>query len=78
LDLKIDIPDPAGAGAYPIVTFTWELIRTQTDDAATAEAIRALTGWAVSEGQELAAPLRYVPLPASVRERIGPAAAPAL
>ena len=48
------------------------------DDAATAEAIRALTGWAVSEGQELAAPLRYVPLPASVRERIGPAAAPAL
>jgi len=30
LDLKIDIPDPAGAGAYPIVTFTWELIRTHT------------------------------------------------
>lgn len=77
-DLKIDIPDPAGAGAYPIVTFTWELVRNRPEDAATAEAIRAFTGWAVSEGQELAAPLGYVPLPASVRERIGPEVAPAL
>jgi phosphate transport system substrate-binding protein len=77
-DLKIDIPDPAGAGAYPIVTFTWELVRNQPEDSVTAEALRAFTGWAVSEGQELAAPLGYVPLPASVRERIGPAVAPAL
>lgn len=78
MDLKIDIPDPAGAGASSIMTFTWELIRTRTDDAATAEAIRAFTGWAVSEGQGFAASLGYVPLPASVRERIGPAVAPAL
>ncbi len=77
-DMKIDIPDPAGAGAYPIVTFTWELVRNRADDATTAEAIRAFTGWAVSEGQALAAPLGYVPLPASVRERVGPTVAPAL
>lgn len=77
-DLKIDIPDPAGAGAYPIVTFTWQLVRNQSADGVTAEAIRAFTGWAVSEGQEFAAPLGYVPLPASVRDRIRPAVAPAL
>jgi phosphate transport system substrate-binding protein len=77
-DMKIDIPDPAGAEAYPIVTFTWELVRKQSDDAAMAEAIRSFTGWAVSEGQELAAPLGYVPLPQSVREHIGPSLAPAL
>lgn len=77
-DMKIDLPDPAAAGAYPIVTFTWELVRNQPEDSVTAEALRAFTGWAVSEGQELAAPLGYVPLPASVRERIGPAVAPGL
>lgn len=77
-DLKFDIPDPAAAEAYPIVTFTWELVRNRADDAATAKAIRAFTGWAVSEGQELAAALGYVPLPANVRERIAPTVAPAL
>ncbi len=77
-DLKIDIPDPGGAEAYPIVTFTWELVRNRSEDPARAEAIRAFTDWAVSEGQELASPLGYVPLPPNVRERIAPTLAPAL
>lgn len=77
-DLKIDIPDPAGAESYPIVTFTWQFIRNQLDDATMSEAIRAFTVWAVSEGEAHAAPLGYVPLPAAVRERIAPELAPAL
>jgi phosphate transport system substrate-binding protein len=77
-DLKIDIPDPSGADAYPIVTFTWELVRLQPEDASEAEAIRAFTNWAIDEGQEIAPPLGYVPLPQKVRDSVRAAVAPAL
>jgi phosphate transport system substrate-binding protein len=70
-DMKIDIPDPSGVDAYPIVTFTWQLVRKQPEDAARAEAILAFTRWAIDAGQELAAPLGYVPLPEALRERAG-------
>ncbi|WP_181164716.1 hypothetical protein [Amaricoccus solimangrovi] len=53
-------------------------MRDRPEDPATAEAIRAFTDWAVSEGQDLAAPLGYVPLPQTLRERVAPALAPAL
>jgi phosphate transport system substrate-binding protein len=68
-DLKIELPDPAGADAYPIVTFTWALLRNRADDVAKARAIRAFTQWAVGEGQRLAPDLGYVPLPAVVQKR---------
>jgi ABC-type phosphate transport system substrate-binding protein len=68
-DLKIELPDPAGADAYPIVTFTWALLRNRADDVAKARAIRAFTQWAVGEGQRLAPDLGYVPLPAVVLKR---------
>ena len=59
--MKIDIPDPAGADAYPIVTFTWELLRNVQEDTAKDQAIRAFTRWAVTEGQELAPGTRLCP-----------------
>lgn len=68
-DMKIDMPDPAGAGAYPIVTFTWELLRKEPEDAAKGAAIRDFTRWAVAEGQPRAAELGYVPMPRIVQER---------
>lgn len=77
-DMKIEIPDPAGADSYPIVTFTWELVRGRAEDPETAEVVRAFTAWIVDEGQEFAAPLSYVPLPPNVRQRLAPALAEGL
>lgn len=68
-DMKIDMPDPAGAEAYPIVTFTWELLRKEPTDAAKGAAIRDFTRWAIAEGQPRAAELGYVPMPRIVQER---------
>lgn len=68
-DLKIEIRDPAGAEAYPIVTFTWELLQGDPQDAAKAAPIHAFTRWAVTDGQELADGLGYVPMPKTVRDR---------
>ena len=68
-DLKIELPDPPGADAYPIVTFTWSLLRGRWDDEVKAEAVRAFTKFAISEGQSEAPKLGYVPLPAVVQER---------
>lgn len=68
-DLKIEMRDPAGAEAYPIVTFTWELLRHEPGDADKDSAIRAFTRWAVTEGQEIAPDLGFVSMPKVVRER---------
>lgn len=68
-DLKIELRDPAGAEAYPIVTFTWELLRHEPRDADKDSATRAFTRWAVTEGQEIAPGLGFVPMPQVVRDR---------
>lgn len=68
-DLKVDLPDPAGAESYPIVTFTWELLRDEPVDAVKGAAIRDFTRWAVVKGQARAAELGYVPMPESVQAR---------
>lgn len=68
-NLKIDIPDPVGANAYPIVTFTWALLRNTSNDQLRTEATRAFTRWTLGDGQALAPALGYVTLPPSVQER---------
>ena len=70
-DMKINMPDPSGDEAYPIVTFTWELLRNAPEDRTKDEAIRAFTRWAIAEGQDLATGLGYVPMPQAVRDRAG-------
>ncbi len=66
-DLKIELPDPQGEGAYPIVTFTWSLLRNQASGAR-ADAAAAFISYAVADGQSEAADLGYVPLPESVQK----------
>ena len=70
-DMKINMPDPGGDGAYPIVTFTWELLRNAPEDETKAQAVEAFTKWAITEGQNLAPGLGYVPMPQAVRDRAG-------
>lgn len=64
------IADPAGAAAYPVVSYTWVLLRADTGDAAKAALLRDFFGWATgAEGQAIAADKGYVPLPMPVAER---------
>jgi phosphate transport system substrate-binding protein len=65
-DFRVSITDPAGAEAYPIASFTWLLVPTQIKNAEKGAAIRKFLDWMLSDGQPLAAPLNYAPLPASV------------
>ena len=64
-DLAAVITDPAGARSYPIVTYTWALLRAG-DDPAKGKAVEALIHWVLTDGQSYADALWYVPLPQNV------------
>jgi len=73
-DLRGWLPDPEGAEAYPITTFTW-LLFYKTQDPKKATVLRQLVEYCASKGQAIADNLGYVPLPANVVEKINVAAA---
>ncbi len=61
------ITDPPGARSYPIVTYTWALVRTgHGDDLAKGKAVEDLIRWVLTDGQSYADALWYVPLPDTV------------
>jgi phosphate transport system substrate-binding protein len=68
-NLRVFVPDPSGRDAYPIVTFSWILLRRNYEDAAKGNAIRELVRWCLRDGQQYSAELGYIPLPADVTER---------
>jgi phosphate transport system substrate-binding protein len=65
-NMRLFMPDPAGANSYPIVTFSWILLHRSYGDPAKGEALRALFRWCLAEGQKVGPDLGYVPLPPSV------------
>lgn len=65
-DLRAFIYDPKGANDYPIVTFTWLLVKKQYADPSKAAAVKAFVTYALTKGQAIAPQLGYVPLPAEV------------
>lgn len=66
--LDVMITDPEGARSYPIVTYTWLLLRRQYEDTAKTTAVKDLVGWMLTRGQSHAEPLRYVPLPENIAQ----------
>ncbi len=68
-DLRGWIEDPAGADAYPIATFTW-LLAYKKQDAKKAEWMRKLVDYCVTKGQAISDNMGYIPLPASVADKI--------
>jgi len=65
-DYRVSLTNAAGATAYPIASFTYLLIHKDMADQAKGEAIVKFLWWAIHDGQKLAAPLDYAPLPKSV------------
>lgn len=68
-NLRVFVPDPSGQDSYPIVTFSWVLLRKTYPNPQTATALRELFRWCLQDGQRYASEVGYVPLPASVAER---------
>jgi len=67
-NLRVFVPDPKGADSYPIVTFSWILLRKKYKPE-TANALRELFQWCLQDGQRYSTELGYVRVPASVVEK---------
>ena len=65
-NLRAFVPDPSGPDSYPIVTYSWILLRKNNPDAAKAKLIHDLFSWCLQDGQRYAPIDGYVPLPATV------------
>ncbi|MDY6781956.1 MAG: phosphate ABC transporter substrate-binding protein PstS [Cyanobacteriota bacterium] len=53
---------------YPIVGVTWLLIKEEYEDAETAEAIKEVVEWILTDGQDINNSLQYTKIPQAVRE----------
>jgi len=69
-DYRVSITNAPGATSYPISSFTWLLIPTQSIDPAKAKALSGFLGWMLDHGQSEAAALNYAPLPKPVQDMV--------
>jgi phosphate transport system substrate-binding protein len=65
-DFRVSITNSPGKDAYPISSFTWLLIPTQSKSAANGKILADFLNWMVADGQKLTAALSYASLPDSV------------
>ena len=67
------IPDPKGASAYPIVTFTWVIFRKRYSDQRLGDRLRDVLESCLDDntgrGQSLSTDLGYAKLPKETLER---------
>ncbi len=68
-DFRVSITNPPGKDAYPIASFTWLLVPARIQDAQKRSVITAFLRWMLADGQKLAEPLDYAPLPKAVVEK---------
>jgi phosphate transport system substrate-binding protein len=65
-DFRVSITNAPGADAYPIASFTWLLIPQHLPDPGKGKAIVGFLNWMLTDGQSMAEPLSYAPLPKEV------------
>jgi phosphate transport system substrate-binding protein len=68
-DLKGNVINADGKGAYAISSFSWILLPENAASAQLKE-VRSFLGWALGEGQRFASELHYAPLPKAMAESI--------
>jgi phosphate transport system substrate-binding protein len=68
-DFRISITDETDSDAYPISSFSWLLVPEHIGDPAKRQAIKGFLRWVLTDGQKLATPLYYAPLPAAIASR---------
>ncbi len=67
-ELTVSLVNSAGAGVYPISTWTYLLLRPRMEDCSKARPLARLVQWMLTEGDAQARDLGYAPLPESVQE----------
>ncbi len=65
-DFRVSITNAPGADAYPIASFTWLLIPAHLPDETKGKVIVDFLSWMLTDGQSMAEPLSYAPLPKEV------------
>lgn len=68
-DYRVSITDAEGETSYPISTFTWLLIY-QKNPAGRGPVLKDFLRWMLKDGQAMATPLGYAPLPDSVNAMV--------
>lgn len=68
-DLKISVVNAPGAGAYPITSFTWLVVRAHIADEERRTTLKGLLRWMLGPGQTQAAALGYLGLPKDLIHR---------
>jgi phosphate transport system substrate-binding protein len=69
-DFRTSITNAKGKEAYPISAFTYILVYRDQTDAHKGKALVEFLWWAIHDGQKLAPPLDYAPLPKAVVTRV--------
>lgn len=69
-DFALQVPDPAGNDAYPIVSLTWVLLNQNPKDPAKAKEFAEFMRWALRDGKQYATELGYIPLPDDLVTRV--------
>ena len=69
-NLRAFITDPEGDNSYPIVSYTWILAYESYDDATKLDTFKEVINWSLTEGQNFAEELGYIPLPANVVTKV--------
>lgn len=69
-DFRVSITNAPGKDAYPISSFTWLLIPTQSKDAARGKILVDFLNWMLNEGEKETTPLHYAPLPENVAAKV--------
>jgi phosphate transport system substrate-binding protein len=69
-DFRFSMVNPPGAEAYPVAGATWLLVYQHQTDSKKGEKIDQFLKWAMNEGEKMAPPLNYAPLPPSLVKRV--------
>ncbi len=69
-DYRVSIVNAPGATTYPISSFTYILVYKNEPDAGKGKKLVDFLRWALTDGEQQAAPLDYAPLPQALATRL--------
>jgi phosphate transport system substrate-binding protein len=69
-DYRVSITNAPGDTSYPISSFTWLLVPTQSTDPAKAKALSGFLTWMLDHGESEASAMSYAPLPQPVQDMV--------
>lgn len=68
-NLHVNVPDPDGESAYPIVTCTWLICARKYVDPTAGARVKDVVEFCLTEGQQYSGQLGYIPLPEGLRQK---------